>query len=256
MKLATWNVNSIKVRLAAVLDWIQHSKVDVLALQETKTVDEQFPVQAFEELGFFVVYSGEKTYNGVAVVSRTPISEVLTDIPNFMDSQRRILAVSIGDIRLINLYVPNGFEPGSDKYQYKLSWLEHVTAFIKQQQERYPKIAVVGDFNIAPADLDVCSPEDWAGSVLVSEPERAAFSRLLRLGLIDSFRAAFPDVQQFSWWDYRAAAFRRNRGLRIDHILLSEALNRYCSEVGIDAAPRRAERPSDHTPVWTLLKLQ
>lgn len=255
VKLASWNVNSLKVRLDQVLEWLVSFNVDVLALQETKLIDEQFPVQAFTDLGYTVAFSGQKTYNGVAIVSRTPIENVLTDLPHWDDPQRRILAANVAGVRLINLYVPNGFAPGSDKYDYKLTWLRNVTVFIQQQLQQYSKVAVVGDFNIAPSDSDVHDPKAWEGCVLVSEPERQAFNQLITLGLKDSFREAMPEKQQFSWWDYRAAGFRRNLGLRIDHILLNDLLNQDCSEVGVDVEPRRAERPSDHAPVWVSLNL-
>lgn len=254
LKLASWNVNSLKVRLDQVLSWLQSSSVDVLALQETKLVDEQFPVESFKAQGFHIAFSGQKTYNGVAVISRYPIIEPLTDIPDLSDPQRRILAVTIEGIRFINLYVPNGAAVGTDKYDYKLMWLAKVSAWIKEQLKIHQRVAVVGDFNIAPADLDVHSPNEWLGQVLVSPPEREAFSELLNFGLRDSFREHFPEQQSFSWWDYRAAGFRRNRGLRIDHILLSETLNADCIDCGIDVIPRQAERPSDHTPVWVSLK--
>jgi len=250
LKLASWNVNSLKVRLEQVLAWLDSSQVDILALQETKMTDENFPVGAFTERGFHVVFSGQKTYNGVAIISRQPIQDAVMDIPDLVDPQRRILAATIGDIRLINLYVPNGAEVGSEKYDYKLTWLPHVTAFIKQQLTQYPRVAVVGDFNIAPDDRDVHDPKEWEGCVLVSPLERQAFTELLALGLHDSFRNFTQDEQLFSWWDYRAAGFRRNRGLRIDHILLSDALNKDCVASVIDKEPRRAERPSDHAPVW------
>jgi len=250
LKLASWNVNSLKVRLEQVLAWLDSSQVDILALQETKLTDENFPIAAFIEMGFHVVFSGQKTYNGVAIISRQPIQDAVTDVPDLADPQRRILAATIGDIRLINLYVPNGAEVGSDKYNYKLTWLPHVTAFIKQQLIQYPRVAVVGDFNIAPDDRDVHDPKEWEGCVLVSPLERQAFIELLALGLHDSFRNFTQGEQLFSWWDYRAAGFRRNRGLRIDHILLSDALNRDCLTSVIDKEPRRAVRPSDHAPVW------
>lgn len=253
LKLASWNVNSLKVRLDQLLVWMDEAQVDVIALQETKIVDELFPVEAFVSKGLFVVYSGQKTYNGTAIISRLPISDVVTDVPTMADPQRRILAATIGDLRLINLYVPNGAEVGSDKYAYKLSWLTHVHDFIRDQMSHYPKVAVVGDFNIAPGDIDVHAPEEWVGCVLVSEPERAAFQGLLALGLHDSFREKHPEDQLFSWWDYRAAGFRRNRGLRIDHILLSDALMQTCTEAGVDKEPRRVERPSDHAPAWVLI---
>lgn len=253
-KLASWNVNSLKVRLAQVLEWLDSSQMDVLALQETKLIDENFPEQAFIEKGYHVVFSGQKTYNGVAVISRYPITEVITDIPDLVDPQRRILAVTIAGIRLIDLYVPNGSELTSDKYQYKLQWLDKVSAFIQQQMSVYTQVAVVGDFNIAPEDRDVHDPAEWEGSVLVSPPERKAFAQLLQLGLHDSFRN-FPQAENsFSWWDYRAAGFRRNRGLRIDHILLNQELNTRCTQSVIDIEPRKAERPSDHAPVWVELQ--
>lgn len=254
-KLASWNVNSLKIRLGQVLEWLDSSQVDVLALQETKLIDESFPVQAFKERGFHIVFSGQKTYNGVAIISKHPIEDVVMDVPDLVDPQRRVLVATIAGIRLINLYVPNGAMVDSDKYQYKLMWLEKVTSFIKQQLIEHAHVAVVGDFNIAPEDKDVHSPEEWKDSVLVSPLERQAFGELISLGLKDSFRHFNKDEQEFSWWDYRAAAFRRNRGLRIDHILLSEALNAQCLESRIDKEPRRAERPSDHTPVWVALDI-
>lgn len=256
LKLASWNVNSLKIRLEQVLEWLDSTGVDVLALQETKLLDENFPATAFTDKGYFVIFSGQKTYNGVAVISRYPLSDIVTDVPGFEDPQRRILAVTVAGIRLINLYVPNGSELTSDKYQYKLNWLQQVTAFIQQQMSVFPNLAVVGDFNIAPEDRDVHDPVEWIGSVLVSPAEREAFTQLLYLGLHDSFRSFIQDEQVFSWWDYRAAAFRRNRGLRIDHVLLSTPLNALCKQSVIDKEPRKAERPSDHAPVWVELDLQ
>ena len=255
LKLASWNVNSLKVRLDQVLEWMESSQIDVLALQETKLIDENFPAQTFLEKGFHLVFSGQKTYNGVAVISRYPITDVLTDIPDLDDPQRRILAVTVAGIRLIDLYVPNGSELTSDKYQYKLNWLQKVTAFIQQQMSVYSKVAVVGDFNIAPEDRDVHSPEEWNNCVLVSPAERQAFAEIMQLGLHDSFRNFEQEEQVFSWWDYRAAGFRRNRGLRIDHILLSDELNELCRKSAIDKEPRKAERPSDHAPVWVELDI-
>lgn len=253
LKLASWNVNSLKVRLEQVLAWFESSQIDILALQEIKMTDDKFPAEAFLAKGLHVVFSGQPTYNGVAIISRQPIQDVVTDVPDYLDPQRRIMAATIGDIRVINLYVPNGAEVGSDKYGYKLTWLPKITAFIKQQLTQYARVAVVGDFNIAPDDRDVHDPQAWEGCVLVSPPERQAFTELLALGLHDSFRNFVQDEQVFSWWDYRAAGFRRNRGLRIDHILLSTALNKDCLASSIDKEPRRAERPSDHAPVWVEL---
>lgn len=254
-KLASWNVNSLKVRLEQVLEWLETSQVDVLAMQETKLIDDNFPVTAFTDKGYHVVYAGQKTYNGVAVVSRHPISEVVTDIPGLDDPQRRILAVTTAGIRLINLYVPNGADLTSDKYLYKLNWLQKVSEFIKLQLSQFPKVAVVGDFNIAPEDRDVHDPIEWQGCVLVSPAERQAFSELLRFGLHDSFRNFEQEEKLFSWWDYRAAGFRRNRGLRIDHVLLNSELNTLCRQSKIDKEPRKVERPSDHAPVWVELDL-
>ncbi|MCW8408277.1 exodeoxyribonuclease III [Legionella sp. PATHC035] len=255
LKLASWNVNSLKIRLEQVLQWLESTGVDVLAIQETKLLDENFPVTAFTEKGYHVVFSGQKTYNGVAVISRYPLTNVLTDIPDFVDPQRRIIAVTVAGIRLINLYVPNGSELTSDKYQYKLNWLQKIIGFIQQQMNDFTNTAVVGDFNIAPEDRDVHDPSEWMGSVLVSPAEREAFTQLLQLGLHDSFRNFIQEEQSYSWWDYRAASFRRNRGLRIDHILLSKPLNALCRQSVIDKEPRKVERPSDHAPVWVELDL-
>ncbi|STX29907.1 exodeoxyribonuclease III [Legionella beliardensis] len=255
LKLATWNVNSLKIRLEQVLAWFEQHQIDILALQETKTPNENFPLAAFTERGYHVVYSGQKTYNGVAIISRQPIENSVTDIPDFDDPQRRILITSIGDLRLINLYVPNGAAVGCDKYHYKLHWLTKLNTHIQQELMRYPKLAVVGDFNIAPEDRDVHDPVAWEGSVLVSPQEREAFAALLALGLHDSFRL-FPQPEKlYSWWDYRAAGFRRNHGLRIDHILLSAELAQACVSAQIDKLPRAVERPSDHTPVLVELNI-
>lgn len=254
LKLASWNVNSLKVRLEHVLSWLDSSKVDILGIQETKLVDEQFPAAVFLEKGYHVVYAGQKTYNGVAVISRLPMSDVVTDIPDLDDPQRRILAVTIDDLRVINLYVPNGAEVGCDKYEYKLNWLSKVAAYVEQQAGMYAKLVVMGDFNIAPEDRDVHDPVEWDDGILVSPLERHAWLTLLSNRLKDSFRLFPQEENQFSWWDYRAAGFRRNRGLRIDHILLSEALVENCLSSQIDRVPRTWERPSDHAPVWVELK--
>jgi len=253
LKVASWNVNSLNVRLEAVLAWLDSSGTDVLALQETKVPDEKFPLEAFLERGYHVSFSGQKTYNGVAVISRTPIEDVLMDVPGLEDPQRRFLACTVAGVRLIDLYVPNGAAVGTDKYAYKLNWLEHVTAFIQEERVRYPNLVVVGDFNIAPDDRDVHDPRRWEGSVLVSPPERAAYQKLLELGLFDSFRLFEQPSNAFSWWDYRAAGFRQNHGMRIDLLLVSEALKARCIESEIDAEPRASERPSDHAPVWITL---
>ncbi len=253
-KLASWNVNSLTVRLEQVIAWLNTSGADVLALQETKLIDEKFPIDVFVSLGYHVVFSGQKSYNGVAIISRHPITECVTDVPDLMDPQRRILAVTVAGVRLINLYVPNGAAVDTDKYLYKLQWLVHVTGFIKEQLALYPQVAVVGDFNIAPEDRDVHDPVAWEGCVLVSPAERQAFAQLRELGLLDSFRKFEQEPQLFSWWDYRAGGFRRNRGLRIDHILLNHTLHDQCVESCIDVEQRRLERPSDHAPVWVCLE--
>ncbi len=256
MKIATWNVNSIKARLPHVLSWLQEQQPDVLALQETKTPDATFPLAALNEAGYQAVHSGQKAYNGVAVLSRAPSTDVLTDLPGWDDPQRRLLAVTLSGVRVVNLYVPNGSEVGSDKYRYKLDWLEQVTAWLTAELAIHPRLVVLGDFNIAPEDRDVHDPEVWRGKVLFSEPEHAALQRLLGLGLSDVFRCFEQAEGHFSWWDYRAAALRRNRGLRIDLILASAALREHCTACYIDKAPRGWERPSDHAPVVAEFSVQ
>lgn len=255
LKLASWNVNSLKIRLDQVLAWLDATQTDILALQETKLIDEQFPAQCFSERGFEVVYSGQKSYNGVAIISRYPMTEIARDIPGLDDPQRRILAVTVAGMRLINLYIPNGSMVDSEKYHYKLSWLAKVKLYIEQQLALHPKLAVVGDFNIAPEDRDVHDPAEWVGSVLVSPLERQAFFEMINLGLTDSFRLFEQEEKLFSWWDYRAAGFRRNRGLRIDHLLLSNELTACCLRSTIDKEPRKHERPSDHAPVMVELDI-
>ncbi len=249
MKIATWNVNSLNVRLPQVLAWLAEVQPDVLALQETKLIDEKFPVAEIAAAGYQAVFSGQKTYNGVAILSKQPPAEVVKDIPGLDDVQRRVVAGLYGDVRVLNLYIPNGESVESDKYQYKLGWLEKLIAFVAAEIKRYPKLVVVGDFNIAPEERDVHEPQLWAGKVLFSAPEREAFQRLLATGMCDTFRLFEQAERQFSWWDYRMNAFRRNMGLRIDHILASTSLCEQCRSCGIDKAPRKNERPSDHAPV-------
>lgn len=256
LKVASWNVNSLKVRLEQVLNWFETSQVDVLALQETKVIDDSFPKAAFLERGYHIAFSGQKTYNGVAVISRHPIENIVTEVVDFPDPQRRLLAITTSNLRLINLYVPNGSTLISDKYSYKLHWLKKITEFIAHELNNHSYVAVVGDFNIAPDDRDVHDPLEWKDCVLVSPPERQAFSDLLTLGLHDSFRNFPQEDKIFSWWDYRAANFRRNRGLRIDLILLNRALNQLCTTSKIDKTPRKSERPSDHAPVWVELEIE
>ncbi|WP_334107868.1 exodeoxyribonuclease III [Methylobacillus sp.] len=249
MKLATWNVNSLNVRLPHVLDWIATEKPDVLCLQETKQEDSKFPYDALKEAGYNAVHSGQKTYNGVAILSPHAIEDVMFGIPGLNDEQKRLLAATINGIRIVCAYIPNGQSLDSDKYQYKLGWLEALTAYLKAELAAHPKLALLGDYNIAPEDLDVHDPAAWVGQVLVSEPERAAFRAIAALGLHDGFRLFEQEPASFSWWDYRMAGFRRNLGLRIDHILVSDALKSECLRCWIDKGPRKLERPSDHTPV-------
>ena len=248
-KIATWNVNSLKVRLGHVLDWLAAERPDVLALQETKTVDENFPAREIEAAGYRAAFSGQKTYNGVAILSLAEGEEIATDLPELDDPQRRILASTIEGIRVLNVYVPNGKEVGSDKYAYKLDWLEKLRGFVAAELSRHTRLVVLGDFNIAPEDRDVHDPEEWRGKVLCSDPERAALGTLLDLGLVDLFRLFDQEERLFSWWDYRRLAFRRNHGLRIDLLLGSKSLAEACTACRIDKEPRRLERPSDHTPV-------
>lgn len=249
MKIATWNVNSLKVRLPHVLDWLAVAEPDVLCLQETKLTDENFPREEIESTGYHVVYSGQKTYNGVAIISRHEPRDVETDVPGLDDPQRRILGATVNGVRLLNLYVVNGQEVGSEKYDHKLFWLGRVTDYIGEQLKSHERFVTVGDFNIAPDDRDVYDPEAWHERILCSTPEREALRAILDLGLSDVFRQFDQEDKSYSWWDYRAAAFRRNMGLRIDLILASQALASSCTACYIDREPRRLERPSDHTPV-------
>jgi len=250
LKVASWNVNSLNVRLPHVLAWCAEAQPDVLALQETKLTDDRFPVEELLEAGYHSVHSGQKTYNGVAILSRSESGkDVITDIPGLDDPQRRILATTVCGLRVINLYVVNGKEVGSDKYAYKLDWLERVTEWVAQEMRGHDRVVVLGDFNIAPEDRDVHDPEAWHERILCSTPEREALGRLKELGLTDTFRLFEQPEKSWSWWDYRQAAFRRGMGLRIDLVLASKALADRCTAAWIDVEPRRQERPSDHTPV-------
>jgi exodeoxyribonuclease-3 len=248
MKIASWNVNSLNVRLPHVLAWNAVARPDILALQETKLTDDRFPADALLEAGYHSVFSGQKTYNGVAVLSREPARDPVTDIPGLDDHQRRILAVTIGDIRVINLYVVNGSEVGSEKFDYKLHWLEKVTDWLGEEMKQHENVVVLGDFNIAPDDRDVYDPEDWAGKILCSAPEREAFEKILGLDLTDTFRLFEQEERTWSWWDYRMNMFRRKLGLRIDLVLASPAMTSRCTASYVDIEPRRQERPSDHAP--------
>lgn len=249
MKIASWNVNSLKVRLPHLCDWLGTLAPDIIALQETKLEDAKFPHEQIAASGYRCVYSGQKTYNGVAILARDEPRDVLRDIPQLDDPQRRILAATVGDVRIVNLYVVNGQEVGSEKFAYKLDWLSKVRAFLAAEIERYPNLVVLGDFNIAPDDRDVYDPIVWKEGILCSPPERAALQSLLALGLHDTFRLFESAGGHYSWWDYRQAAFRRDLGLRIDLILASDTLRERCRASWIDRTPRTWERPSDHAPV-------
>lgn len=247
--VATWNVNSLRVRLPQLAEWLQAAAPDVVALQETKLTDPDFPAAELAALGYHAAWSGQRTYNGVAVLSREPLTVIATGIPGFEDEQRRVLAVETGGLRLIDLYVPNGQAVGSDKYGYKLRWLDALHEWVAAEARAHPNLVVLGDFNIAPEDRDVHDPAAWEGSVHVSEPERAALRRLLDAGLVDLFRGFEQPPASYSWWDYRQGAFRRNHGLRIDLVLAAAPLAARCTACRIDREPRRADRPSDHAPV-------
>jgi exodeoxyribonuclease-3 len=249
MLVATWNVNSLRVRLPQLTTWAGSSPVDVLALQEIKLQDEEFPRTEIEALGFHAAWSGQKTYNGVAILARHEITDVVRGIPGYEDPQRRVAAASIAGIRVINVYVPNGQTVGSEKFAYKLAWLEALYSYLEAELDRHARLLVLGDYNIAPEDRDVHDPAAWEGSVHVSAPERAALARLVSLGLSDTFRLFDQPQSCYSWWDYRAGAFRRDHGLRIDLILANGALARTCSDCHIEREPRTWERPSDHAPV-------
>ena len=253
MKIATWNVNSLKVRLPHVVQWLTDNPVDVLCLQETKLTDDKFPVAELNAIGYQVAFSGQKTYNGVAIVSRLPIGDVQKNNPLFDDPQQRILAATIAGVRFVCAYVPNGQALDSDKFVYKMAWLAALRDWLAAELVLHPQLAVLGDYNIAPEDRDVHDPAEWEGGIHVSPAERAALGALSALGLQDAFRLFEQPEKSYSWWDYRMMGFRRNRGLRIDHILLAPALAAQCSACIIDREPRKWEQPSDHTPVIATL---
>ena len=251
MKIASWNVNSLNVRLPHLQRWLAEFQPDVVALQETKLEDTRFPEAALSELGYHSVFCGQKTYNGVALVSRLPFAgECVDAIPGFEDPQKRVLAATVDGVRIVDLYVVNGQQVGSEKFEYKLRWLAAVREWLQAELREYPELVVLGDFNIAPDDRDVHDPKRWHEKILCSTPEREALRSLLELGLHDSFRLFNDEAGHHSWWDYRLAAFRRGWGLRIDLVLVSDALRARTVAAGIDAEPRGWERPSDHTPVW------
>ncbi len=257
MKLATWNVNSLTVRLPQVLDWLsaqnEHGGMDVLALQETKTTDDKFPKAEIEAAGYHVAFFGQKTYNGVALIAKHQITEVVHNIPGFSDEMARVITATVNGVRVVGAYFPNGQAPDSDKFVYKMAWLIALQAFIKDELSRHDKLVLMGDFNITWDDLDVWDPVALAGTIHCTDEERAHFKALLDLGLTDAFRLFEQAPKSYSWWDYREFAFKRNRGLRIDHILVSSALVKSVTACVIDKTPRKNERPSDHTPVTVTL---
>ena len=249
MLIATWNVNSLKVRLPQVLDWLGKHSPDALCLQELKLEDAKFPLAEVQAAGYFAAFSGQKTYNGVAILSREPAVNVVCGIPGLEDEQRRVISADVGGVRLVCAYVPNGQSVDSDKYQYKLRWFAAFSAWLERELAAHSRLAVLGDYNIAPEDRDVHDPKAWEGQILVSGPERDALRRLIEFGFKDSFRLFEQPEKSFSWWDYRMNGFKRNLGLRIDHILLAPALAANCVSCSVDVEPRRNERPSDHAPV-------
>lgn len=254
MKLATWNVNSVKVRLPQLLDWLGAAQPDVVCLQELKTEAGKFPRAELEAAGYACAVNGQKTYNGVAILARGPLADVATDLPGFDDAQKRVIAATVNDLRVICVYCPNGQAVGSEKYAYKLRWFAALREYLQAELAQHPRLAVAGDFNVAPEDRDVHDPQAWEGQVHVSAPERDAWRALLALGLRDSFRLFEQPDKIYTWWDYRMLGFRRNAGLRIDHILLSAALAASCTASGVDKAPRKLERPSDHAPALAELR--
>ncbi|WP_374324601.1 exodeoxyribonuclease III [Azonexus sp.] len=253
MKIASWNVNSLKVRLPHLLDWLAEAAPDVVCLQELKLEDHNFPRAEIEAAGYHVAFSGQKTYNGVALLARSPIEDVVCGNPHFPDEQKRLISGTVDGVRVVGAYMPNGQEVGCDKYDYKLRWLDALAVWLDGELRQYPQLALGGDYNIAPDDRDVHDPQRWRDCILVSEAERAAFRRLLALGLSDSFRLFEHPEKTFSWWDYRMLGFQKNLGLRIDMILLSGPLAARCTAAGVDRGPRKRERPSDHAPVWATL---
>ncbi len=254
MKITTWNVNSVNVRLTHLTQFLQEVAPDVVGLQELKCTTDKFPITEVEALGYHAVVNGQPTYNGVALISKIPITDVILDIPGFEDSEKRVITGTIAGIRVMNAYVPNGQSPDSDKYQYKLNWLMHFKRFISEQLALYPELIVIGDYNIAPTDDDVHNPASWTGKILCTDAERAAFFDLLDLGLVDGLRLEAQPRGLFTWWDYRQGGFEKNSGIRIDHLLLSRVLSRRFVGSNVHLSYRALERPSDHAPVSVILK--
>lgn len=251
MKLATWNVNSLKIRLPHVLDWLERNPVDVLALQETKLPDDRFPASELEAAGYRATFSGQKTYNGVAIVTRPamPATEVIVDIPGFDDDHKRVLSATVNGVRVVCVYVPNGQSVGTDKYAYKLRWMAALRTWLEGELATHERLAVMGDWNVAPEDRDVHDPRAWEGQVLFSQPEKDALAAIASIGLVDAFRLFDQPPKQFTWWDYRMLGFQKGRGLRIDHVLLSKPLAAACTACTIDRDERKKPQPSDHAPV-------
>jgi exodeoxyribonuclease-3 len=258
MKLATWNVNSLSVRLPQLLAWLADNPVDALVLQETKLTDDKFPHAELAQAGYHAQWFGQRTYNGVALLTRTPAVDIVRNIPGFADEQARVIAGTVphptaGSIRVIGAYFPNGQAPGSEKFAYKMAWLSALHDWVQAELQQHPQLVLMGDYNIAPTDADVYDPVAWKGQIHCTPEERAHFQRLIDLGLRDAFRLFEQPVKSWSWWDYRNLAFRKNQGLRIDHILVSQALAGQVSACVIDKGPRKNERPSDHAPVIATL---
>jgi exodeoxyribonuclease-3 len=253
MKLATWNVNSLAVRLPQLLDWLAAQQPDVLVLQETKLTDDKFPVAEIEAAGYRAQWFGQKTYNGVALLSKNEASDVVRNIPGFTDDLARVITATVDGLRIVGAYFPNGQAPGTDKFEYKMQWLRGLRDWLREEIALHPKLVLMGDFNIAPEDRDVYDPVAWAGQIHCTDEERGHFKQLVGLGLHDAFRLFEQPPKSWSWWDYRNLAFRKNQGLRIDIILVSEALRAQVRECAIDKAMRKNERPSDHAPVWVRL---
>ena len=253
-KLATWNVNSLNVRLPHVLDWLRENPIDVLCLQETKQEDGKFPYDDLKAAGYNAIHNGQKTYNGVAILSTHEMTDVEHGVAGFDDEQKRVISATItdssgNDVRVVCVYVVNGQAVDSEKYEYKMRWLKALITWLTDELIKYPNLVLLGDYNIAPEDRDCHDPAAWIGQILVSPREREMFEKIIALGLHDSFRLFEQPEKSFSWWDYRMMGFRRNFGMRIDHILVSDALKEKCESCAIDKAPRKLERPSDHTPV-------
>jgi exodeoxyribonuclease III len=253
LKLATWNVNSLAVRLPQVLDWLAAQQPDVLVLQETKLTDDKFPHAEIEAAGYRAQWFGQKTYNGVALLSKREATDVVRNIPGFTDELARVITGTVDGVRIVGGYFPNGQAPGSDKFEYKMQWLRGLRDWLREEIAAHPKLVLMGDFNIAPEDRDVYDPVAWAGQIHCTPEEREHFKQLCALGFVDAFRCFEQPPKSWSWWDYRNLAFRKNQGLRIDIILVSEALEASVRECVIDKLPRKNERPSDHAPVWVTL---